>query len=66
MTCALAVGSGNLRAGVPYLTNGACTDSDMIGTRCTAVRFVDTLHLLFKERRREVRLQGQIETDSCA
>ena len=56
MTVALEAGSGNLCAGDTYLTNGACTGSDIIGTRCTAVRFVDTLHLFFKERRREVRL----------
>ncbi len=56
MRLAFGAGSGNLRAGDTYLTNGACTGSDIIGTRCTAVRFVDTLHLLFKERRREVRL----------
>jgi fructose-1,6-bisphosphatase/sedoheptulose 1,7-bisphosphatase-like protein len=56
MTVAPGADSGNLRAGDTYLTNGACTGSDIIGTRCTAVRFVDTLHLFFKERRREVRL----------
>jgi fructose-1,6-bisphosphatase/sedoheptulose 1,7-bisphosphatase-like protein len=56
MTVAPGADSGNLRAGDTYLTNGACTGSDIMSTRCTAVRFVDTLHLFFKERRREVRL----------
>ncbi len=56
MVVGTGISNGDLLRGVRYFSEGARTHSIVLCTRCSRVRFIDSIHLFARHRHSEIRL----------